>query len=175
MDVKEIEKYLTEDHEGGKLLQKLTDKRVTQAIESYKTNHLQAEVDKAAQKETEGLEAREADLTKRLAVIELKENLIQKAVEKNIPVGLALRQLGSDERETQNNFNDLMNLIESREISAVNKIMQKNNSLPKGGDSSDDGFTLDDAVRMARKDYPRNRDKITKILKNQGAKDRGWF
>lgn len=112
-----VKDFVENTDEGKKLLQSLTDAKVTKGIETFKTNNLQKilddEIAKRFPPETE--EAKKLrELEKRIndqqAEIKKKDLLtaaIKKATEKGLPVSLIDRFLGDDEETTEKNLSAL--------------------------------------------------------------------
>lgn len=110
-----VKDYLENNEEGKKLLNTLTDQRVTKGIETFKTNNLQKLLDEEIAKkfpdETEDAK-KQRQLIERLSNLEneikkkdLLTSAIKKAGEKGLPLAVIERLLGDDEETTEKNLN----------------------------------------------------------------------
>lgn len=97
LTIEEVEKYLLEG-EGAELLQRLTDKRVTEGIKTWKKNNLEREVMSKLKElnpdlspealKVKELEDRLAMIEKEKGLAELKARVVKTFAEKNLPVEL---------------------------------------------------------------------------------------
>lgn len=110
-----VKDYVENTEEGKKLLQSLTDAKVTKGIETFKTNNLPKilddEIAKRYPPETEDAKTLR-ELKKRLDeqenMLKKKDLLtaaIKKAGEKGLPIDIIDRLIGEDEESTVKNLN----------------------------------------------------------------------
>lgn len=110
-----VKDFLENNDDGKKLLNTLTDQRVTKGIETFKTNNLQKLLDEEIAKkfpdETEDAK-KQRQLIERLSNLEneikkkdLLTSAIKKAGEKGLPIAVIERLLGDDEESTEKNLN----------------------------------------------------------------------
>lgn len=137
VSVETVKDFVENNEEGKKLLNTLTDQRVTKGIESWKQNNLQKTLDDEIAKryppETEEAK-RLRELEKRLSeqenTIKKKDLLtaaIKKAGEKGLPINIIDRLLGDDEESTEKN----LNLFETEFKKAIET--QVNEKFKQGG------------------------------------------
>jgi hypothetical protein len=110
MDIREVEKFISENNEDRDVklfLQKITDSRVTSALETYKTKTLPGLVDQELKKKTE---------VDREFQLSLKEKAIELSAETNIPYKVILRNLKGDETEDSEAIQDLQELVSKAKI-----------------------------------------------------------
>ncbi len=110
-----VKDYVENTDEGKKLLQSLTDAKVTKGIETFKANNLQKILDDeiAVRYPPETADAKrlrelEKRITDQETVIKKKDLLttaIKKATEKGLPIDIIDRILGEDEESTEKNLN----------------------------------------------------------------------
>lgn len=110
-----VKDYVENTDEGKKLLQSLTDAKVTKSIESWKQNNLQKVLDDeiakryppetAEAKRLRELEKRINDQDNLLKRKDLLTSAIKKATEKGLPINMIDRLLGEDEEGTEKNLN----------------------------------------------------------------------
>ncbi len=106
--------FLENEEDGRKILQSVTDARVTKGIESWKQNNLgrviEDEIAKRFPPETEerkklrDLEVRQAELVRELKRRDLMSKAIEVANEKRLPLKMIERLLGDDEEGTLRNI-----------------------------------------------------------------------
>lgn len=109
-----VKEYIENTDEGKKLLNSLTDAKVTKGIETWKTNNLKKVIDDEIGKryppETpEAKKLRELEKQHNDLIVELKRKdlltkAITKATEKGLPVALIDKFLGDDEEATERNL-----------------------------------------------------------------------
>jgi len=132
-----VKDYVENTDEGKKLLQSLTDAKVTKSIESWKQNNLQKVLDDeiakryppetAEAKRLRELEKRINDQDNLLKRKDLLTSAIKKATEKGLPINVIDRLLGDDEESTEKN----LNLFEEEFKKAIET--QVNEKFKQGG------------------------------------------
>ena len=110
-----VKDYVENTDEGKKLLQSLTDAKVTKGIETFKTNNLPKILDDEIAKryppetpEAKKLRELEKQINDQADMLKKKDLLtsaIKKAGEKGLPINIIDRLLGDDEETTEKNLN----------------------------------------------------------------------
>jgi hypothetical protein len=132
-----VKDYVENTEEGKKLLQSLTDAKVTKGIETFKTNNLPKILDDeiakryppetAEAKRLRELEKRINDQENMLKKKDLLTAAIKKAGEKGLPIDIIDRLIGEDEESTEKN----LNLFEEEFKKAIET--QVNEKFKQGG------------------------------------------
>jgi hypothetical protein len=132
-----VKDYVENTDEGKKLLQSLTDAKVTKGIETFKTNNLPKILDDEIAKRyppesEEGkkvreLEKRHNDLLSELKRKDLLTLALKKATEKRLPLTIVEKLLAEDEEGTEKN----LNLFEEEFKKAIET--QVNEKFKQGG------------------------------------------
>lgn len=171
----EIQKFLDEQEEGKKLLQSLTDKRVTDALtthrKTWEEKRIPEEIEKARvkieeellkkhgitktdeQKKLEELDRKFKEQEQSARVKDLKIAARDIAVKDGIPVELVDFLIGADMDMTTANLKAVKKLIDTHIAAAVDKKFKEHGNDPKRNDGKDDGtpakITQADLDRLA--------------------------
>lgn len=158
-----VSRWLNEDEEGKKFMQSLTDKRVTQAINTYRENHFEDEVKTRVESEYRRLHPDETPEQKRLREVEKKmaegerrakvAELGKIAFQHANAVGvdgagdLLDYFIGNNEEETRMRIDKFKDFVKLREEKKVNEILASNTKTPSGGDDLESINTMEDVKR----------------------------
>jgi hypothetical protein len=141
-----VKGYLENTDEGKRLFQSLSDSKVTQGIETWKTNHLQTEIDKEIKKrfpekddkdiELENIKAQLKQMADEKHYESLKNKALTIVTEKKIPTSLVDLLLGKDEQTTLVNIGKLEEAINPYVQSQVDERLKNTYQPPGGGGNS---------------------------------------
>ncbi|SKA99368.1 protein of unknown function [Caloramator quimbayensis] len=151
-----VKKFLEDSEEGKKLLQSLTDKRVTEGIETFKKNNLEKLIEEEMKKRFPDADPKDAELKKLQAEIEkikaeaLRKDLTNKAIkiatDKKLPVELIDFLIGNDEETTTKNLETLEKSFNSRVEAAVQERLKGSYQPPKDNSNPADVNDLAGAI-----------------------------
>lgn len=135
-----VEKVLETEH-AQKAIQPLLDKRATQAIETWKNNHLETEISKAIdsrglvetaeQKRLREMEERIAKMDRERQQATIKAQAIEKLSEKGLPTSFAGMVLGDTIEVVNNNINELEYEFSKAVNGGVTNTLGKNGHEPR--------------------------------------------
>lgn len=151
-----VKKYLSDSEEGKKLLQSLTDKRVTEGIETFKKNNLEKLIEEEVKKRFPESDPKDTELKKLQAEIEkikaenLRKDLTNKAIkiatDKKLPVELVDFLIGNDEETTTKNLETLEKTFNSRVEAIVQERLKGGYQPPKDNANPADVNDLSGAI-----------------------------
>ena len=137
----EVTDFLTanaEDPDVDKYLQSITDRAVTKGIESWKENNLEDLLQERRKeegdpllKQSEELTKLSGDLQKKEFVLSLREKAIALAIEKEIPLDMAIHYVGHDEDQTAKNIDELQGQLQKIGLRIRNEMLK--GSTPQTG------------------------------------------
>lgn len=178
-----IEKWIKEDNDGQALLSRLTDKRVSQSIETYKNNHLEEIVKSRVEKEIRNRYPDETEEQKRLRAIEneleqskreahrgnLVNHALKLAQDKNLGKIQSILNLVKDTDTKEDIESKILLFKEDMDFiatQAVNQVLAGKGRAPKAGDG-EITFTMDEIKKMSPEQYTKNRDAIQAFLESR--------
>lgn len=141
-----IKDFLENSEDGRKLLQSLSDSRVTKGIESWKQNNLEKmvedEIEKRFPPETEEkkklreLERKHSELIRELKKKDILTKAVDVANEKRIPLKIVEKLLGDDEETTLKNLGLFEEIFTKSVEEAVAEKFRTNGREPSGSSTS---------------------------------------
>lgn len=178
-----IEKWIKEDNDGQALLSRLTDKRVSQSIETYKNNHLEEIVKSRVEKEIRSRYPDETEEQKRLRAIEneleqskreahrgnLVNHALKLAQDKNLGKIQSILHLVKDTDTKEDIESKILLFKEDMDFiatQAVNQVLAGKGKAPMSGDG-EITFTMDEIKKMSPEQYAKNRDAIQAFLESR--------
>lgn len=168
-----VKKFLEENEEGKTYLQSISDKRVTDGIETFKKKNLQKLVDEEYKKqhpEADPKDTKLAEMEKKLEDIQreaTRKDLTNKALkimtEKKLPVDLVDYFIGADETATTANLDGFAKILEAHDKGVKEDLLKQNQyTPPAGGGGGADSFAhkiieqskgVDKGLETARENY----------------------
>lgn len=156
----QVKNFLETDPEGQKLLQSFSDAKVTKAIETWKENNLQSEVDKKVnelypEQDPKDIEIKKLSLElenfrKQSLISELTGEAIKTAMEKKIPVDIVKLLVTSD--KDKNNAN-IQTLEETWNAALKEHIkLNINSTTPNFSNSNNSNININDFNEMSYQD-----------------------
>lgn len=179
-DKEAFESWIQENDEGKNFVSKLTDKRVSQAISTYKDNHFEAAVKNRVEEVVRERYPDETEDQKRLRDLELKfkakEREAQRQKNNNLALKLAqqknmgnlrtISHLVKDDDTEDDIATKLRDLEEDLSFIAkesVNKIVAQKKRVDSSGDE-DHIFSREEIANMSPEQYAKHRDTILNQL-----------
>lgn len=170
-----VKGFLESNEEGKKLLQSLSDSKVTQGIESFKKNSLQKLLDEEIKKRFPEKDAKDIELENFKAELaqmkaeKERESLTNKAIkfsnEQKLPLDLVDFFIGEDEGKTTSNLTKLKEVFDKHIQTMVDEKLKESGTNLKDG-TKKQTLTLDAIKAMSEEDTLKNWDAIQEFLKN---------
>jgi acetylornithine deacetylase/succinyl-diaminopimelate desuccinylase-like protein len=172
-----VQKFVSENEEGKKWLQSLTDSRVTEAIKTYEKKTLpkkvEEEINKRFPPETEE-QKQLRELKQKLEQIEqekIRESLRNKALsvatEKQLPTKLVDFFIGQDEETTMKNLSVLEEVFSAAVQQAVEARFKDGGRNPKPSNPDDQPLTKEMIEKMTPEEINANWERIEKFLQGK--------
>jgi hypothetical protein len=172
-----VQKFVSENEEGKKWLQSLTDSRVTEAIKTYEKKTLPKKVEEEIAKrfppETEE-QKQLRELKQKLEQIEqekIRETLRNKALsvatEKQLPAKLVDFFIGQDEETTMKNLSVLEEVFSAAVQQAVEARFKDGGRNPKPSNPDDQPLTKEMIEKMTPEEINANWERIEKFLQGK--------
>jgi hypothetical protein len=143
-----VKKFLEENEEGKTYLQSLTNKGVTDGIESFKKNNLQKLVEDEYKKqhpeinptdlETEKLKKQIEQMQKDGHIKDNKNNALKILAEKKLPTSLVDFLVTEDEKVTKANIDTFAKAMGEHDNSVKTELLKNSSYVPPVGGGSDD-------------------------------------
>lgn len=175
VDITSVKDFISDNEEGKRWMQSQMDSKVTQGIDTWKTNHLQKTMDDEISKrfpdetpESKKLKQLESELADERNARKretLKNKALGYASEKKLPTELIDHLLGEDEESTMSNMTKLETIFQARLAEAVeSKFIESGRDQKKGGTATT--FTREQIEAMSEADINKNWDAIQESMSN---------
>lgn len=129
LTIDQVSDFLENEQEGKLYLQKIIDKSVTKGIQTYTENHPVQD----DPKKKEDYEELNQKLLKRENMVQLKEDGIEYAINKNLSPKIGSMVATKNQETTEANIDSIYDEIQANVQKARNEIMS-NSHVPKSGD-----------------------------------------
>lgn len=169
-----VKGFLESNEEGQKLLQSLSDARVTQGIESFKSNNLEKLIDEEMRKRNPELSDEQIELQQikqKLEQIEyekqyevLKNKALTIATEKKIPTNMVDYLIGEDEEATEANLTTFEQTMKDYVDSQVKARINDSSYTPPAEGSGNKTFTTEQVNNMTAQEINENWEVVKDII-----------
>lgn len=170
-----VKGFLESNEEGRKLLQSLSDSKVTQGIESFKKNQLSKLVDEEIKKRFPEKDPKDIELENikaelaRIQSEKVRESLTNKAMkiasDQRLPLDLVQYFIGEDEDKTTSNLTKLKEVFDTHIQAMVDEKLKESGTNLKDGQKKT-VLTLEAIKGMSEEETLKNWDAIQEFLKN---------
>lgn len=157
MELKEITNFLETNQEGKQWLQSYTDGKITKAIDTWKSNNLQSEVDKKVKELYPDEDPKDKALKELRAEMESfkKENtkkdilaqVTKSATDKNLPIEIVKLLIADDLELTNNNIKTLEGVWTKALKENVNSKIESH--VPKAGTGNNGQVDKESFIKMS--------------------------
>ncbi|WP_226087477.1 DUF4355 domain-containing protein [Mesobacillus sp. S13] len=167
--------FLESNEDGKKLLQSLSDSKVTQGIESFKKNNLQKLLDEEVKKRFPEKDEKDIELENikaelaRIQSEKVRESLANKAIkyanDQKLPLDLVDFFIGEDEGKTTSNLTKLKEVFDKHIQAMVEEKLKESGTNLKDG-TNKTSLTLEAINSMSEEEMLKNWEAVQSFLKN---------
>jgi hypothetical protein len=170
-----VKGFLEADEDGKKLLQSLSDSKVTQGIETFKKGGMLKLIDEEIKKRFPEKDVKDIELENikaelaRIQSEKVRESLTNKAMkianENKLPLSLVEYFIGEDEDKTTTNLTNLKSVFDTHIQAMVEEKLKESGTTLKDG-TKKTVLTLESIKGMSEEDMLKNWDAVQEFLKN---------